>query len=226
MGTAVVHHLVERGDIGDPHHGDGRAQRAATLAWLHGLLSTWPTPPALNERTTWRERRTHPIWRRAHNPSIDLNIAQPDAAWIDALALKALISLDFDSGALVLGHQAWCASNLRVEGDDVVMVLDWDSLYLASEAATVGAAAVLFPAAWPMKPSWPTPDEAAAFVSEYEDASERRFTLEERRVLRASAVYEMAYIARCEFVHHGAHSPELGSYRHALAVWANDYFDL
>lgn len=225
-GTAVVHELVERGDVGDTHNGDGRAARAATLAWLHGLLSTWPTPVALTERTTWRERRTHPIWPRSYNPVFDLEKPEPDAAWIDALALRALYELEFDQAPKVLGHQDWSAQNLRVEDDEVVMVFDWDSLFLASEAATVGTAAVSFPSTWPGVASWASPDEAAAFISEYEDATERRFGIDERRILRAAAVYSMAYTARCEFAHHGANTPDIGSYRHALSVWATDYFEL
>ena len=46
--------------------------------------------------------------------------------------------------------------------------------------------------------TWPSREEAAAFVAAYESARGKRFTAAERARLNAGAIYALAYTARCE----------------------------
>ena len=87
----------------------------------------------------------------------------------------------------------------RFVGDEISAVYDWDSLCRTDEARIVGQAAVTFPATWYLPVDiLATPDEARAFVVEYEDARGRTFDADERRRLRGAASYALAYGARCE----------------------------
>ncbi len=52
--------------------------------------------------------------------------------------------------------------------------------------------------------TWPSRDEARAFVADYEAARGRPFTGAERRRLDAAAIHAMTYTARCE---HGTGAP-------------------
>jgi hypothetical protein len=82
----------------------------------------------------------------------------------------------------------------------VSVVYDWDSLVRDSETTIVGYASRAFPLAWERDDArlWPTPDEQAAFVAEYESARGRAFTRAERRAVAAAGVFQSAYGARCE----------------------------
>ena len=99
------------------------------------------------------------------------------------------------------------------------VVYDWDSLVLDNECILVGAAATHFPVTWylPVRLT-PTPEEAAQFVREYEDARGASFTRAEHRQIAAAATYAIAYTARCEHAIDPQGTRYAGSFREALAV--------
>jgi hypothetical protein len=89
---------------------------------------------------------------------------------------------------------------MRFADGRVSVAYDWDSLVRDSETTIVGYAARAFPLAWEWGETrlWPTPDEQAAFVAEYETARGRPFSAAERRAVAAAGVFQSAYGARCE----------------------------
>jgi hypothetical protein len=89
--------------------------------------------------------------------------------------------------------------NVRFRDDTVCAVYDWDSLCAASEAECAGRAAAQFTAQWDLPALLtPTPDEAKAFLEEYQTARGKRFSRAERTVAAASARYLVAHLARLE----------------------------
>ena len=102
------------------------------------------------------------------------------------------------AGEVVVGHSDWSVKNFAFSGDRVAAVYDWDSLAIDFEPVFVGEAVHAFPATWYIETAVaPTPEEAAAFVREYESARGRPFTAAEMETVRAAADYAMAYSARC-----------------------------
>jgi hypothetical protein len=104
-------------------------------------------------------------------------------------------------------------------------VYDWDSVAVDLEPILVGEAARSFTATWYLDvPIMPSPEEAAAFVREYEQARGRAFAPAARETLRAAALYATAYTARCEH----ARDPRAGDFppgsaREALAVYGDRF---
>jgi len=84
-----------------------------------------------------------------------------------------------------------------VAGGAVAAVYDMDSVAWIDELRCVASVAVHFTYTgerW----TWPSRDEARAFVVDYEATRGRAFTAAERRRLDAAAIYALAYTARCE----------------------------
>jgi|SRR5580700_4615188 hypothetical protein len=105
---------------------------------------------------------------------------------------------------------------------------DWDSLCREREPALVGAAAHGFCADWSQTaiPQAPTMDEARAFVSDYEQARGKPFSVDERRLCRASLAYATAYAARCGYAAGGDHHETPGSFLHLLWSERTHLFEL
>ena len=78
-----------------------------------------------------------------HHPVYDLAGSTEGAAWIDALAIRALAASEMDRVEPVIGHLDWSARNVRIDRNGVVIaVYDWDSVAAAAESTVVGRAAV------------------------------------------------------------------------------------
>jgi Phosphotransferase enzyme family len=174
-----------------------------------------------------RERRV--LWRETDHPMFDFDASRRGAEWIDELAGRALDVLRDDPGAIVVGHIDWRVEQMRFAHGRVSVVYDWDSLVRDSETTIIGYAARAFPLAWERGGTrlWPTPDEQAAFVAEYESARGRPFSAPERRAVAAAGVYQSAYGARCEHAvtEPGEPVPE-DSQRAGLAAYGAALFDL
>jgi hypothetical protein len=167
------------------------------------------------------------LWPEPHSPIFDFAATAAGAGWIDELATRARERLADPAGEPVVGHVDWSAKHFRFEGSNVRVVYDWDSVARVPEPVLVGEAARSFTASWdpPARPLMPTPEEARAFVAEYEAARGRSFDAAERRTLGAAAVYALAYGARCE--HAGATSaPEPGSQRDTLRRHGEEFLTL
>ena len=138
------------------------------------------------------------LWPEPHHPRFDFDRTAEGAAWIDAIAERARERLAAAAGEVVVGHTDWSVKNFAFRGDRVAAVYDWDSLAVDVEPVFVGQAVHAFPATWYIETAVaPAPEEAAAFVAEYEAARGRAFTTAEMETVRAAADYAMAYSARC-----------------------------
>jgi len=106
---------------------------------------------------------------------------------------------------------------MRIAGDEVAVVYDWDSVFLDRETFFVATAAAHFPVTWELPvPETPAPADMAAFVRVYEAERGRKFTDGELAELAAGATYARAYKARCEHALDGTRERWEGSSRQAL----------
>ncbi|GAA1815064.1 hypothetical protein GCM10009835_38540 [Planosporangium flavigriseum] len=217
--------LREDGVYRDGHDSSVRAAMAAALADQVRLAGEVPEVLALT-RAPLRDQRA--LWHHSPHPHFDFDATRTGAEWIDELARRALEILRDDPGRPVVGHTDWRVEQMRFADGRVSVAYDWDSLVWDCETTIVGYAARVFPLAWEWGGTrlWPTPEEQAAFVAEYESARERRFSSAERRAIAAAAVFQSAYGARCE--HAVADSDEIpaSSQRAGLAAYGPALFDV
>jgi len=220
---ALVDAFVPGGELGDGHDPVIRRAGASMLAHLVDLARAVPDLEAL---TVPAPQVPDDLWPTPHNPLFDFRATAAGAEWIDALARVARGASD-PAGELVVIHTDWTVRNLRFAGSGVHVVFDWDSIGRDFEARVVGTAAAMFPAHGlheGMAP--PTPDEARAFLAEYESARATALPVAERRLAGASALFAMAYTARCEHAVDGAGEHLEDSYRTMLADHGPAYLEL
>jgi hypothetical protein len=132
-----------------------------------------------------------------HNALYDFSL--PGGEWIDSRARKARERIDALGDNLVVAHSDYSAANVRVSGEKVTAIYDFDSVALIDEMRCLASTALHFTyqphsTGW----CWAGPEESAAFIEDYGRARGRAFSLLERQRLAACAVYAMAYTARCE----------------------------
>ena len=133
---------------------------------------------------------------RPHSPRFDFT--RPEGAWIDRAAARALAIRDAATAPAVVGHSDWSGKHFGWRDGRIRAVYDWpDSVAADAEATLVGQASLVFPSTWdlPIEPKLAPPDEADAFVEEYEEAARRRV---DRELVAAARLYLLAYCARCE----------------------------
>jgi hypothetical protein len=223
--VATAEELVDDGDRRDAHEAAIRAVLARALARLVTLAAELPQDGLEREQQEVPRDR---IWPRPHHRMFDFDATRRGTEWIDELAERARARLLPRPAELVVGHTDWKVKHCRFAGDELRVVYDWDSLGLMGEADLVGHAAAHFTTTWYLDvPLIPSPDEARAFVAEYEEARGRSFDGEERRRLGAQATYSLAYGARCEACGDPtATSFPPGSQREGLARWGEEYLRL
>lgn len=184
------------GDLHTGHEPPVRLQLATLLARMASVLRELdcvglPDAPGHQEQ----------LWQ-ASNRSFLSTAATSEFRWIDDIGASAQRTLKAASLPLQPAHMDWGVKNSRFHAGDVVVVYDWDSLCCASEAEMVGRAAAQFTAQWQLPAGLvPSSTEALAFVREYEAAARRPFDPDEWQVLRASAEYLTAQVARLEAAH-------------------------
>jgi hypothetical protein len=143
-----------------------------------------------------------------------------DTRFIDAHGKAAQQVIKKSKLPRVATHLDWGVKNIRFRDDAVCAVYDSDSLHSASEAECVGRAAAQFTAQWELPAMLtPTPDEAQAFVEEYQNACGRRFSRAERTIAAASARYLVAQVARLELL---SGVPEADNFRGLLRNYDSD----
>jgi hypothetical protein len=222
--VATVEELLDRGERRDAHDPAVRRVLAVGLARLIELLRPFADVEALDGGSL--EERDG-LWPEPHHRRFDFEATRDGTAWIDEYAARARALFE-PAGEVVVGHNDWSVKQFRFVGDEISAVYDWDSLCRTDEARLVGQAAVTFPATWYLPVAiLATPDEARAFVSEYEAVRGRAFDGEERRRLRGAAAYVLAYGARCEStLEPSATSFPSGSQRETLARHGEEFLRL
>ena len=216
-GHAAIHEYRSEGRLTTSGAPPLRAAMASALARLIALatpLRDLPGLPRLSPPGT--------IWPAPHNALFDFEATRRGAEWIEEIAVARRAILLAATGPAVVGHRDWSARNMRFQGDEVCVVYDWDSAGVDLEAAFVGKTSIAFPmTCYGDEPKpYPAPEDAAAFVNDYELARGRPFAAAERRVIAAAATYALTYTARCEHALGAAGEGEAGSARAMLKLHA------
>jgi hypothetical protein len=203
-GHGSVMEWCDRGVQLDAHVPPVRREMAASLARLIAHATPFASLSGL-------ERLDYPTdgaFGKAHNVLFDFQATGRGAEWIDEIAIAAAHRAQAGPGRMVVGHRDWSMHNVRLRTDEkgapsMSVVYDWDSLVVARETDVVGMAAAIYPVTWDLQivPRFPTHDEMLAFVAEYEEAADHRFSAEEWECIGGAATYILAYIARCEHCH-------------------------
>ena len=135
------------------------------------------------------------LWPRPDEFDVDLNdVAGPE--WIDQAGGRARDRLRAGAPGAVIGHCDWLASNVRWDGDELLVVHDWDSTAADGEAVLAGFAAALHSAVSPDEQA--TVEETGTFLDAYCDARGRRFSADEVQLSWAAGVWTRAYDAKCQ----------------------------
>jgi hypothetical protein len=120
-------------------------------------------------------------------------------SWLSELMTTAFGRLTAYDAPPAVVHLDWRTQNVRLDGAQIVAIYDWDSVALETEARAVGDAAAMFSVVYGLpNSSVPTPEEARAFVEDYEASREHDFTAEERDVIGAAVVRKLGGQAHLE----------------------------
>jgi hypothetical protein len=197
LGIASAEEMLTAGRILDAHDADVRRLLADGLARFVAAA----TPMAESALLPLAHPFDLPpgeLWPPAHDLRFDLRV--PGGEWIDEIGKAARAALEEPAGPTVIGHTDWRVENLRFD-TDLAAIFDWDSVKLCPEPALVGANAAAFTGNWSdddVDP-YPSVEEIAAFIADYEMSRGSGFTPEQRRTADAASLYCLAYNARCEF---------------------------
>jgi hypothetical protein len=130
----------------------------------------------------------------------------PDGfGWLDAFGRRTVDQLLDNRGADVLvGHADWYAGNTAVVDGRLVGSFDWE-LVADTEAVIAGFTAACYAASPTGGGGLSTPQEAVAFLQDYEEVRGERFTGPERRAAAAAAAWILAFNARWQvaLIEHG-----------------------
>ncbi|MGD0560505.1 MAG: phosphotransferase [Streptosporangiaceae bacterium] len=133
------------------------------------------------------------LWPHPEDPDVDLNeVAGP--AWIDDTGRRARDRLRAGASQAVIGHCDWLAANLRWNGDKPLVVHDWDSVTVGSEAVLAGLAAALYSTVSVKELA--TVEETQRFLVAYCDAHGRELSADELEQSWAAGVWTRAYDAK------------------------------
>lgn len=168
---------------------------AGAFAWLVNLAPPASEVPGLDPPPSWADwDHTEPgLWPRPEADGINLNEA-PGLRWIDDVGRQARDRLRADGSEALVGHCDWLAGNLRWNGDELLVVHDWDSVAADSEAVLVGFAAALYSTVDANQLS--TIEETEQFLVAYCDARGRQFRADEIQRSWAAGAWTRAYDAK------------------------------
>lgn len=138
------------------------------------------------------------VFPEPHSAVFDFAATCDGAEWIEEIGAQAKAVRVALGGPTVIAHTDWSARNVRLSRDGIVAAYDWDSLALVPEAQAVGQAAATWSATGDGDQDAPTVEDLLAYADAYERARGSAWSDEERRVVLASAIYVLAYTARCE----------------------------
>ncbi len=135
------------------------------------------------------------LWPCPEGSDIDLGeVGGP--RWIDDAGRRARDRLRAGQTESIIGHCDWLAGNLRWNGDALLVVHDWDSIIVESEAVLVGFAAALFSTR--DADELATVEETQQFLAAYCSARGREFSDDEIERSWAAGVWTRAYDAKCQ----------------------------
>jgi hypothetical protein len=145
-------------------------------AWNHGEAGLWPQP---------------------EGAEVDLN-AVDGPEWLDWAAGRARDRLRAGVGEVVVGHCDWLGDNVRWQGGELLVVHDWDSAVVDTEAVLVGFAAALYSTV--SSDDLPAVEDTDRFLEAYCDARGRAFSADEFERAWAAGVWTRACDAKDQHV--------------------------
>jgi Phosphotransferase enzyme family len=221
-----VESLLPEGEKADRHDprirraiAEGLAQQVAVLSAHPDLVAQVGPPPA------WCDHRQG-AWGRTHDPFFDFRTTPAEYAWLQEFAQDAsdvLTRIRYER-APVAAHGDWYCGNLRFHGERLVAAYDWD-LIADQEAVVAGIAAAAFTGESETA-GLPTPQEAAGFLLDYEQARQIRFTTVERTAAAAAMRWNLAYSARCDVTNAQGSPPSPQLALELLRTRRSEYFAL
>ncbi len=176
---------------------DEMSDSAGSLAQAISILRDQDARPWINAHAM--DRPSGSLYPIPHNPLFDFTLKAEEAAWIDELATAALDAQDQDDTPPQMLHGDWSARNIRIVDHRLVASYDWDSLGAFRESRGVGIAA----ATWRSNgergdPPAPDSDEINDYLEAYVQAAGGPQGRQWRTAAMGSALYTLAYTARCE----------------------------
>jgi Phosphotransferase enzyme family len=177
-----------------PSGKDASAAYAEAFARLMELapspreVSTLNPPPSWVDWNQWER-----LWPQPEGTEVDLDDIT-GAEWIDEAGRRARERLRKDESEAVVGHCDWLAANMRWNEGELLVVHDWDSVVVESEAVLVGCAAALHSTV--SADELATCAETERFLAAYCRARGRDFSADESERAWAAGVWTRAYDAK------------------------------
>ncbi len=169
---------------------------AEAFAWLIRLAPRPAEVPTLDPPPSWAawNHTGDGLWPRPEGePEADLDeVAGPE--WIDDAGRRARDRLRDSESEAVIGHCDWLAGNLRWSTDALMVVHDWDSVTVESEAVLVGFAAALYSTV--SADELATVEDTERFLDAYCQARGRELSADELERSWAAGVWTRAYDAK------------------------------
>lgn len=178
-----------------------------TAQLLAALIEAAPSPDAFSALDPapplvgW-DHAGRRLWPWPDDLDLDMN-EHPGPEWVDEAARRIRTRLAADTSTPVIGHIDWEAHNLDWEGTTPVLVHDWDSLAIRSEAAIAGAAATAYPSNGTTAVS-ATIEQTAAFLDAYRRARPAQWSSQADQVAWCAGLWVITYNAKKETLGGGA----------------------
>lgn len=146
---------------------------------------------------SWCQYQRGP-WPTPHDPIVDFAHCPEGYEWLDAYARRASEQvLTYRDQEVIVGHADWYAGNVAVANGELVGTFDWE-LVADTEAVIAGFAASSFASSSSSGGCLSAPEEALAFLQDYEIARGLPFSRTEQRAASAAAAWIVAFNARWE----------------------------
>lgn len=165
--------------------------RLIRLAPRVAEVSTLEPPPSW---AAWNHAGDE-LWPCPEESAININLVA-GAEWLDDAGRRARDRLRAGESDAVIGHCDWLAGNLRWNGDEVLVVHDWDSVAVDSEAVLVGFAAALYSVS--NADALATVEETGRFLMAYGQARGQKLSVDERQRSWAAGVWTRAFDAKVQ----------------------------
>lgn len=184
------------GEHPDAHRPEIRLELVKYLARFIELGEKHQLKPMFN---FVQQNDTDSLWPKPHNILFNLESTKAGSEWIEARARNAKEILKRQTKSNILGHIDWRIENTYFVNDKLVAVFDWDSLGSMSELELVGRIAAQFASNFGSNlKATSSPEEGRAFVAEYEQFRNKKFSIADRIIISAASDDHIAYIARLE----------------------------
>jgi Ser/Thr protein kinase RdoA (MazF antagonist) len=161
------------------------------------ILRTRPDlVPRAGRGPSWCRYQCGP-WPVPHDTLVDLRSTLAGFEWLDAFGRRAADQVLDNRGPddILVGHADWYAGNTGVVDGVLVATFDWE-LVADTEAVIAGFAASCYAASPTGGGGLSTPEEAAAFLRDYEEVRGRPLSVREPRAAAAAAAWILAFNAR------------------------------